>query len=119
MCKGCIHAEHESGTLMYMPGFLMRRTLPLVLGHPQLFSLCPFLLFPLLPCAFIPPASRAACAKSNFTAGSAPRVCFLCLRGACQRRLRPCSEVEAGGGESRGGGEGNRSRLLLSKPLFV
>lgn len=44
-------------------------------------------------------------AKSNFTAGSAPRVCFLCLRGARQLRLRHGSEVEAAGGEQGWWGE--------------
>lgn len=84
-------------------------------GHPQL----PDLFSSPSPMCFLF-LLQTAYAKPDFTAGSAPRVCFLCLCGARQLRLRRGSEVEAvEGGESRGGGEGNGSGLLLSKPLFV
>lgn len=68
---------------------------------------------------------QTAYAKSNFTAGSAPRVCFPCLHSALASSA--CATAQRwrqrrgrrGEWESRAGGEGNGSRLLLAKPLFV
>lgn len=97
-------------------GFVRSHALPWSPGHPRLPTLSPYshslfshvLLFIL----------QTLYAKSNLTAGSAPRVCFLCLRGARQLRLRHGSEVEAAGGGEQGCWGGKREQAAACQALI-
>lgn len=77
----------------------------------------PLLPFLLLPCAFIHSVNSECQIQLHSW------LCSTCLFSMPVRRspapLAPRLRGGGSGGESRAGGEGNRSRLLLAKPLFV